>query len=113
MAAGIIGRRNVKPQPRRRANVLASPIGVSSAAKSGSVATIVFNQAVSLDGVPKYTTNLSGITATAASLTSPTTVALTFSASIATATSLNIPFEEPAVRNASGGYANAGTFPVS
>jgi hypothetical protein len=48
----------------------------------------------------------------AATLTNPTTLALTFSAAIATATSLNIPIEDAAIRNASGGYANAGTFPA-
>ena len=35
--------------------------------------TIVFNQAVSLKGVPKYTTNLAGVTAVSATMTTPTT----------------------------------------
>jgi hypothetical protein len=38
---------------------------------------------------------------------------LTFSAAITTATSLIIPFEEPAIRTSSGGYAVSGTFPVT
>jgi hypothetical protein len=88
-------------------------IGIISATKNVAVMTIVFDQAVSLKGVPQYTTNLAGITALSAELTNPTTLEVTFSATVATATSLIIPFEDPAVRNASGGYANAGTFPVA
>ena len=111
MPAGIIGRRNLKHRRGRRVGQLISPIAVASVTKTGSTATIVFNQVVSLNGTPEYTTNLSGVTAISAVLTSPTTVAVTFSAAITTATSLVIPFEDPAIRNASGGFANAGTFP--
>ena len=91
----------------------AIPIGIVSATKATTVMTIVFDQAVSLKGVPKYTTDLAGVTAVSAAMTSPTTLAVTFSATVATATELNIPFEDTAVRNASGGYANAGTLPVT
>ena len=91
----------------------AIPIGIVSATKAASVMTIVFDQAVALKGVPQYTTDLAGVTALSAAMTNPTTLALTFSASVATATELNIPFEDPAIRNASGGYANAGTFPAA
>jgi hypothetical protein len=87
-------------------------IAISSITKNAAVMTIVFDQAVLLNGLPKYTTDLAGVTTLSASLTNPTTLALTFSAAIATATSLNIPIEDAAIRNASGGYANAGTFPV-
>lgn len=86
-----------KPQPR-------TPITISSIAKAGSVATLVFNQPVSLKGTPAMTTNLPGITATSAALTAPNTVTVTFSGAIATATTLNVPFEDPAIRNASGGF---------
>jgi hypothetical protein len=89
------------------------PIGIVSATKATTTITVVFNQPVGLKGVPAYTTNISGVTVLSATLSSPTTLVLTFSASVATATSLIIPFEEPAIRNASGGYANPGTFPVS
>jgi hypothetical protein len=53
------------------------------------------------------------VTAISAVLTGPATVAVTFSASVTSATTLTIPFEDPAIRNASGGFANAGTFPVT
>src|SRR5881394_2284927 len=96
-----------RPQQR------AIPISIVSAAKSGSVITIVFDQTVALSDTPAYTTDLPAITAVSAAMTSPTTMAVTFSAAVTTATELNVPFGDPAVRNASGGYANAGTFPVS
>src|SRR5687768_14462336 len=87
-------------------------IGIVSVAKAAAVMTIVFDQAVSLKGVPQYTTNLAGVTAVSGAMPNTTTMAMTFSATVATATELNTPFEDPAVRNASGGYANAGTFPA-
>lgn len=90
----------------------AIPIGIAGVAKAAAVMTITFDQAVALKGVPKYTTDLAGVTAVSAVLTGPTTLALTFSAAITTATELVIPFEDPAIRNTSGGYANAGTFPA-
>jgi hypothetical protein len=74
--------------------------------------TIAFNQPVTCNGIPAYTTNLSGVHTTAASMTNPTTLSLTFSAAITTATELNIPFEEPAIRSVSGGFVSPGTFPA-
>jgi hypothetical protein len=92
--------------------VPATPIGIVSVAKASAVMTIVFDQPVALKGVPKYTTDLPGVTAISAVLTGPATLALTFSATVATATTLNIPSEEPAVRNSSGGYVSPSTFPA-
>jgi hypothetical protein len=112
MAAGIIGRRNSKHRRGRRTNQLTSPISIASATKSAALATIVFNQPVSLNGVPAYKTDLPTVHATAASMTSPTTLVLTFSAAITSATTVIIPFNDPAIRNSSGGYANAGSFPL-
>ena len=89
------------------------PIAISSVTKAGSVLTIVFAQPVILKGVPKYTTNLAGVTAISAAMTTPTTLAVTFSAAVTTATTLNIPYEEPAVRNSSGGFVSDSTFPVT
>ena len=37
-------------------------------------------------------------------MTSPTTLQLTFDADIALATLVNVPYEEPGVRNSSGGF---------
>jgi hypothetical protein len=93
--------------------VLTMPVGISSIAKSGSVATIVFDQPVNLNGLPAYTTSVVGVHATAASLTGMNTLLLTFSGAITAATTLTIPFGDPAIRNASGGFAIPGTFPVT
>src|SRR5688500_18260992 len=89
-----------------------TPIGIASATAAGSVLTIGFDQPVALNGVPAYTTDVVGATATSAALTSPTTVAVTFSAAVAAATEVRIPYEEPAVRNGSGGFVSTSTFPV-
>jgi hypothetical protein len=89
-----------------------TPIQVTGATAVGSVLTLTYDQVVALNGVPKYTTDVAGATATSAALTSPTTVAITFSAAIAAATEVSIPYEEPAVRNASGGFVSTSTFPV-
>jgi hypothetical protein len=94
-------------------NHITSPITVVSATKATNTIAIVFNQVVSLNGTPAYTTNLAGITAISAVLTNPTTVTVTFSASVATATTLNVPFQDVTVRNMNGGYVNPGSFPVT
>src|SRR5687767_10207045 len=87
-------------------------IKVASASAAGSVVTVTFDQVVSLSGTPRYTTDVAGADATSAAQTSPTTIEVTFDASVAAATALNIPYEEPAVRNASGGFVSTSTFPV-
>ena len=112
-AVGIIGRRSIAHRRGRRTNFVTSPIGVASATKATNTLTVVFNQPVSLSGLPAYTTTVSGVTVVSAALTSPTTLQLTFSASVATATTFTIPFEDAAIRNASGGYAISGTFPCT
>ena len=115
MPGSLLKRRRVV---RRRTNSFVNnpqpttPIKVTDVAVAGSVATVTFDQAVSLQGTPAYTTDIAGAEAVSAALTSPTTVAVTFDAAVATATALNIPYEEPAVRNASGGFVSTSTFPV-
>ena len=117
MTPGVVGRRQLKHRGSSKRNgpnrpVPASPVTIVNVVKTAAVMTISFNQPVSLKGIPAWTTNIAGVTAILASLTTPTILSLTFSASVATATGLIIPFEEPAIRSASGGYVNPGTFPV-
>ena len=88
------------------------PIKVADVSVAGSVATVEFDQSVLLNGTPAYTTSVAGATAVSAEQTSPTTIEVTFSASVAAATALMIPYEEPAVRNASGGFVSTSSFPV-
>ena len=110
--------RKLKHRPRKLGrptiNVppLVAPIGIASVTKAAAVMTIVFNQPVALKGVPQYTTNLAGVTPVSAAMTNAVTLALTFSATVATATTLNIPNEDPAIRNPSGGFVSHSTFPA-
>lgn len=103
-------KRNVNPpfnQPR-----IATPIYIVSANPTGSTLTLTFDQPVSLNGTPAFTTDVVGPTALSASQQSPTVVAITFSAAIAAATQVNIAFRDPAIRNSSGGYVTSSVFPV-
>ena len=86
-----------RPQPT-------TPILAQSVSASGSVLTIVFNQAVTLKGVPQYTVDIVGATPVSAVMTSPTVVTITYSAAILGVTTVTIPYEEPAIRNTSGGF---------
>ncbi len=105
--AGIINRRpggrsSVKRATRNRP-AMATPIKLVSWAISTTVITLTFDQPVSLNGVPQYHTELPP-TPLSATRPTPTTVAITFSATQASATELYVPVEDPAIRNNSGGY---------
>src|SRR5215218_5496586 len=107
MPAGIIGRKPRKNNSSRRKNpaqtvpLRTTPIAVTTATALGAVVTITFDQPVSLNGVPQYTTDVVGAAALSAALSGTNAVAITFGATIAAATEVRIPYEEPAVRNAS------------
>ena len=63
-------------------------------------------------GLPGFTTDVSGPEPVSAEQTTPTQVQVTFSAAIAAANAINVPFRDPAIRNASGGFVVSNTFPV-
>jgi hypothetical protein len=115
MSAGII-RRTIRHRANRRHNPRANrpqptaPIQVTLAVAAMAVLTVTYNQAVCLAGVPKYSVDVVGATPVSAAQTGPTTVAITYSTSIAAATSVTIPYEDPAVRNSSGGFVATSTF---
>jgi hypothetical protein len=88
-------------------------IRILSAVKNVAVLTVTFDQPVGLRGTPQYTTNLAGVTALSATSPSPSVVVVTFSATIATATTLNVPVADPGVRNAVGGFVADTTFPIT
>jgi hypothetical protein len=91
-----------------------TPVRIVSATKNATVITIVFDQPVVLKGTPQYT--VTGATADPVSAASPAidTVAITYSASIAAATDLNIPSPvEPGVRSKDGGYVADSTFKLT
>ncbi len=104
-------RRNIavnRPQPT-------TPISMTAASAVGSVLNVTFDQSVILRGVPQYATDVAGPpapTPVSAVLSSPTTLALTFSGAVASATTITIPYEEPGIRNSSGGFVSHTTFPL-
>src|SRR5687768_9576460 len=89
-----------------------TPIKVTAASAATTVLTVTFDQVVALKGTPNYSTDVAGAEAVSAVQTSPTTIEVTFDAAVAAATEVTIPYEEPAVRNASGGFVSTSTFPV-
>src|SRR5215218_10121554 len=101
MPAGIIGRKPRKNNSSRRKNpaqtvpLRTTPIAVTGATALGAVVTVTFDQPVMLNGTPAYTTDVVGATALSAIMTGMNTIAVTFSATIAAATELRIPYEEP------------------
>src|SRR5687768_9388877 len=110
-----------KPNRRRRTvnppinqPELAKPVLITTAVAAASVLTLTFDATVSLKRgiVPQFTTDVAGATPVSAQQTGPNVVAITFSAAIAAATEINIPYRDPAIRNASGGYVTSDTFPI-
>lgn len=104
-------KRNVNPkinQPER-----STPITITDVEAAASVLTLTFDQPVSVTGTPGITTDVAGAEPVSAVQTSPNVVAITFDAAIAAATSLNIPYRDPAIRNSVGGYVISNTFPIA
>jgi hypothetical protein len=89
-----------------------TPILVTGVTALGAVLTMTFDQPIALNGTPAYTTDVVGATAMSAAIVGMNSVDITFSATVATATEVRIPYEEPAVRNSSGGFVSTSTFPV-
>ena len=71
------------------------------------------DKAVSVDGVPDFTTDVAGATPLSAEQTAPNIVEVTFSAAIDAATELNIPYQDPAIRTAKGGFVASTIFPLA
>ena len=83
-----------------------SPVAVTSIVHSASILTVTFAQPVIYSGVlPGWTNNAQhciGVTET-----SPTVWVLTMSGATA-AGAVTVPYQDPAFRNNSGGWVNAG-----
>ena len=72
-------------------------------------AIVTFDQAVVAKGtLPAWSINSVGVTLLSATMETATTARLHFSGSIATASLITVPFEDPTFRNSAGGYVNAG-----
>jgi hypothetical protein len=90
-----------------------TPINITDVAAALSVITVTFDQPVSVKGVPQYAAvGAVGATPLSATQPSPNTVAITYTAPVATATAITVPFEDPAVRNATGGFVRSSSFAV-
>ncbi|MEX0777000.1 MAG: hypothetical protein WD042_14945 [Phycisphaeraceae bacterium] len=103
--------RNVSHRRSRRRNLAVNqpqpttPIYITGGAVTGSVLTLTFDQAVTLEGTPGITSAAHPVaTPVSAVQTAPNVVDITFSAVIEGALMLSIPFRDPAIRNAAGGY---------
>jgi hypothetical protein len=109
-----------KSRPNRRPRTLSGekrpmqfqiPIDIVSAEWDDTELTIVFNQTVRLSGIPQYA-GTGGLMPTAATMTAPNTLVLTYPDAGKGAPSVTIPSEEPAIRNTSGGYVTPSSFPA-
>ena len=87
------------------------PVEIENVTAAAQTVTIEFNQVVTLKGVPQYR-NQAGNLPTAATLTSPTTLELTYPVLSPVATAITVPGEDAAIRNASGGYVTPVTVDV-
>lgn len=92
---------------------LVNPILITAAVAAGSVLTVTFNCAVSLDRglVPQYAVDVAGAEPLSVAQTAPNIIAITYDAAIAAATTVTIPPRDKAVRNSSGGFVSTSTFP--
>lgn len=99
-------REATNPQP-------VTPIMINEAEAAGSVLTLTFDRAVNVVGTPAITTDVAGAEPVSVAQSAPNVVEITYSASIAAATALTIPFRDPAIRNSSGGFVTSNTFPLA
>ena len=110
--AGILRKSQPNRMSRRRKNEANQPqptvgIIIQSVTSSGigsADLTIVFNGPVTLKGTPQYPTDVVGAVPVSAAMSNPTTLVLTFDQDVSAATVVNVPYEEPTVRNSSGGF---------
>jgi hypothetical protein len=83
------------------------PIYITSASVMGAGLTLNFDQPVMLCGTPGITTNVAGAVATTAHQQAANRIVIIFSSVLAGATTVNLPWRDPAIRNTSGGYVTA------
>jgi len=113
MSAGIIKPRRGRRRPTfgnpASAAARPAPIRVASAVWTANVLTLTFDGPVTLRGVPAFRAGAADQPApSAAAMVGTTAVRLTYDAPFP---ALYVPFEDPAVRNPSGGFVNAGIVP--
>lgn len=96
---GLIGQ--AAQLPRR------TPISITNTVPGLTTVVTLDQAALVLTGVPRWPQN-TGAMPTAATLSAPNEVTLTYSAPAPT--TITVPFEDSAIRNGAGGYVLPGTF---
>lgn len=92
-----------------------TPVKIVEATASGNELTLMFDQEVGLlrKQPPMFLTDVAGAEPVSAVLTTPTTLTLTYSEPIDTATRVTIPYRDPSVRTQVGGFVADSTFPLA
>jgi len=98
-----------QPLKRRRLREKASaaPIYITATSVMGAGLTLTFDQPVLLRGTPAIATNVAGAVPVVAHQASPTRIVIIFSSVLTGATTLDLPWRDPAIRSASGGYVTS------
>lgn len=109
MSVSTITARRTRPARRRKLNPPQSgtPILITLAERAGITLALVFDQPVILSGTPAYTCG--AVTAVSAVMDGDNAVTITFSGALTAGTPVVIPFQDPAIRNSSGGYVTPNT----
>lgn len=102
-------RTTLTPQSRNRPAYNAQLL---TAVAAMSTLTLTFDRPVFVQGLTGITVDVAAVTELGALNTSPTVVVVTYSGSIAAATTLTFPPYVANLRTRDGGYAAIATFPV-
>src|SRR4051812_5208217 len=94
-------RRPARLAGQQRPQMRPIPVEIESVTEDGNDVTIVFNQSVSLTGIPQFLKN-GTIAPISASMSAPNTLVLSYPGAGPVATDLSIPGDDPAIRSASG-----------
>jgi hypothetical protein len=84
-----------------------SPVVITAVTVSSPSLLLTFDQPVRLDGLPGFGVDVGSGTVIQANQPAPNQVELVFSAAITGATTVTIPYRDPAIRSRSGGYVIA------
>ena len=84
--------------------VAPTPVRILEATVSSPAVTITFDQPVRLSGLPAYGVDVGAGTVAQANQTAPNQVELVYSEVITGATTLTIPYQDPAIRSSAGGF---------
>jgi len=105
-------RKPAREKPSGRTSAGGGPIYITAASVIGGMLFLNFDQPVALSGTPKFTTDVAGAVPTSAQLATANRVVIFFSSSVAAATTVNLSYRDPAIRNLSGGYVTSNRVPI-